>query len=74
MIYIISTEIRGFNYFVKVKGAVTRNTTDFRFEGLKNNATEFYSYQDAADVLKHIRSKNNLNIIPKTDPCRIIQK
>lgn len=65
MIYFIATEIKGITYYVNAPGVVDRKTTIFTFEGLQNNATEFYSHADATRVMNNLISKHNLNVIPK---------
>jgi len=67
MTYLISTEIRGFNYYVKVKSEI-KNTYgivyEHQLEGLKNNATLFTSRKDAICALSYLVSETPLNIIP----------
>ena len=71
MNYVISTDIRGFSYWIKTEyilnreGVANPKHINFYFTGLKNNATEFKDYQLAEKhrILIQPKTKNNLTVV-----------
>lgn len=61
MTYLISTEVRGFKYYVKITYQGARYPI-IRWEGLEDNATNFMTEQEANDmaILIQPRTSNSL--------------
>lgn len=64
MTYIITTKIRSFSYYVKITYEGARYP-EFRWEGLKNNASEFPDEESAKIKLRQIseRTQHTLRVI-----------
>jgi hypothetical protein len=66
MTYIIASEIGGFTYYVNILNINELYPTgQFRFEGMRNNATEFKTEAEAQDALVWIKTEHHLDVIPK---------
>lgn len=66
MTYFISTKIRGITYYVRVKKIdAYLPDSQFAFEGLKNNASEF-TREEAVTAMAKLKTDFELELTPKT--------